>query len=885
MAEAIIDKPVSKPKRPKAGELLGNLEMRAALEPFIANDPLGKLGYELFRKGIINVDALVFPYEKYGQKVEGIGIGGRSKIGGEFVPSGSYKVKPALEALESQKSLDTSSKPSLWYSTGRDKKRDDDFINRLFGKTKDAIRPGFSDMQVLSHELRHAAMNYLKNKGLYELPKEVDGDKFHPKDFEEALVTLQDIKRIKDKDYYTKDLDASKKRQPKEEFTSLLNSIYSEVSDVAQKELTNLNVPKETKPDQKIFKKKGWVSKTKDFLGLDRGGIPMQRQMKKLKLTEGALVTTTPQQIMSGEDIAEVVRSNSNSELINNLSDAEIINIIDISSMMLGDNMLKLVKGAKGGYILKSKVGLDRGGIPMQRQMEMFQDGGLEQDGNTIDPESGNDVPVGSAQEEVRDDIPAQLSEGEFVFPADVVRYIGLEKLMMIRQEAKAGLKRMEEMGQMGNSEEATIPDDIPFDINDLELADEPVPAYRGGAIQSFAPGGYADDINVQPGGVAQGQSFGNNLVDLPRIGIPEQPRPVIPPISEDGGYTPPTVSDTPVQAPVDPAPPFNVFVPPVADSYKEWVNEDGIIINVPYFRGNVLPGYSVPEGFTLKESESVVPEQEGILSDITQEPERDREREIQEAEQAKKDRDRSYDNVISQIMRDNPGATLNEITKKIKDGDAIAYTNPLTGKVVKAPGFLFDEEGIENAYNRTLETYNELKGDFIDDSDRGTTFDANFKAKQKAEAQAKAEAEAAAYQKSRLISVQKAEEEFAKKVAQEAAEKAAEKALADEAEKDRTKAVELAKTKKAQEIEAKKAAARKAALERINRQKEKDANEAQRRKDREAAHEASKEGYADRDFQRDSSGGKNSEKGGIAAKPKPKKKKTMKRGGIASKK
>ena len=650
-------------------------------------------------------------------------------------------------------------------------------------------------MQVLSHELRHAAMNYLKNKGLYELPKEVDGDKFHPKDFEEALVTSQDIRRIKDKDYYTKDLDASKKRQPKEEFTSLLNSIYSEVSDVAQKELTNLNVPKETKPDQKIFKKKGWGSKTKDFLGLDRGGIPMQRQM------------------------------------------------------------------------------------------EMFQDGGLEQDGNTIDPESGNDVPIGSAQEEVRDDIPAQLSEGEFVFPADVVRYIGLEKLMMIRQEAKAGLKRMEEMGQMGNSEEATIPDDIPFDINDLELADEPVPAYRGGAIQSFAPGGYADDINVQPGGVAQGQSFGNNLVDLPRIGIPEQPRPVIPPISEDGGYTPPTVSDTPVQAPVDPAPPFNVFVPPVADSYKEWVNEDGIIINVPYFRGQILPGYSVPEGFTLKESESVVPEQEGILSDITQEPERDREREIQEAEQAKKDRDRSYDNVISQIMRDNPGATLNEITKKIKDGDAIAYTNPLTGKVVKAPGFLFDEEGIENAYNRTLETYNELKGDFIDDSDRGTTFDANFKAKQKAEAQAKAEAEAAAYQKSRLISVQKAEEEFAKKVAQEAAEKAAEKALADEAEKDRTKAVELAKTKKAQEIEAKKAAARKAELDRINRQKEKDANEEQRRKDREAAQEASKEGYADRDFQRDSSGGKNYEKGGIAAKPKPKKKKTMKRGGIASKK
>ena len=48
----------------------------------------------------------------------------------------------------------------------------------------------------------------------------------------------------------------------------------------------------------------------------------------------------------------------------------------------------------------------------MDRQMDMFADGGLEQDGGTNDPVSGNEVPPGSTQEEVRDDIPAQLSEG-----------------------------------------------------------------------------------------------------------------------------------------------------------------------------------------------------------------------------------------------------------------------------------------------------------------------------------------------------------------------------------------------------------------------------------------------------------------------------------------
>ena len=78
-----------------------------------------------------------------------------------------------------------------------------------------------------------------------------------------------------------------------------------------------------------------------------------------------------------------------------------------------------------------------------------FQEGGMN-----VDPVSGNEVPTGSLPEEVRDDVDAKLSPGEFVIPADVVRFIGLERLMKMRDEAKKGIQRMADIGQMGNADE-----------------------------------------------------------------------------------------------------------------------------------------------------------------------------------------------------------------------------------------------------------------------------------------------------------------------------------------------------------------------------------------------------------------------------------------------
>jgi hypothetical protein len=76
------------------------------------------------------------------------------------------------------------------------------------------------------------------------------------------------------------------------------------------------------------------------------------------------------------------------------------------------------------------------------------------------DPVSGNPVPAGSSPAEVRDDIPALLSEGEYVIPADVVRYHGLKTFQALRMEAKMGLMSMAFEGQIQSYDPEEEPED-----------------------------------------------------------------------------------------------------------------------------------------------------------------------------------------------------------------------------------------------------------------------------------------------------------------------------------------------------------------------------------------------------------------------------------------
>ena len=106
--------------------------------------------------------------------------------------------------------------------------------------------------------------------------------------------------------------------------------------------------------------------------------------------------------------------------------------------------------------------------------MAFASEGGLKDIGMDKDPVSGNEVPSGSMAEEVRDDIPAQLSEGEYVVPADVVRYYGVKFFEDLRDQAKMGLAEMEANGRIGGE---PVPAGGP--INEEELSPEEMQAIR----------------------------------------------------------------------------------------------------------------------------------------------------------------------------------------------------------------------------------------------------------------------------------------------------------------------------------------------------------------------------------------------------------------------
>ena len=359
-------------------------------------------------------------------------------------------------------------------------------------------------------------------------------------------------------------------------------------------------------------------------------------------------------------------------------------------------------------------LGLAEGGaVPMKEQMSMFEDGGLMDEGGTVDPVSGNDVPPGSTQEEVRDDIPAQLSEGEFVFPADVVRFIGLGNLMRMRQEAKMGLKMMDEMGQMGNSEEATMPDDLPFDINDLDMEDDD----EYNTPQEFAVGGMPTP-NPNTG------VFYNPAPTAPTTGVAAVPtqaasQQFVQPMRPQQAAVPTAPVYTPAEVPT-----FKGFVgeniPGVEFEYVEYTNEAGNVIKLRKSKttGELLD--PVPEGYTFVDPEATKTE-EVVTTPTTSQTTSVREEGDNAEKRAQKEKE----------MYGPGGGRLS--VGGVTYGVSFNGINPLTGGRSLLGGLIFggkipeklaneitvDIQRGENVVNVNGIEYNQLK-DIIKNNERG---------------------------------------------------------------------------------------------------------------------------------------------------------------------
>ena len=78
-----------------------------------------------------------------------------------------------------------------------------------------------------------------------------------------------------------------------------------------------------------------------------------------------------------------------------------------------------------------------------------------------VDPVSGNPIPLGSTAENVRDDIPAMLSQGEYVLPANVVSWHGLKTITDMQSEAEMGLMMLHADGLIGGQELDDTSDDV----------------------------------------------------------------------------------------------------------------------------------------------------------------------------------------------------------------------------------------------------------------------------------------------------------------------------------------------------------------------------------------------------------------------------------------
>jgi len=118
-----------------------------------------------------------------------------------------------------------------------------------------------------------------------------------------------------------------------------------------------------------------------------------------------------------------------------------------VASMLGDDKNEEVVTAAEGGSI--------------EKEADFVKD----------DDEEPADPPPGATPEEVADDIPAYLSTGEYVLPANVVRYIGLQQIVAMHKGALSELQQMEDLDIIENVDENGM---VEEDDDEMDYLKEP---------------------------------------------------------------------------------------------------------------------------------------------------------------------------------------------------------------------------------------------------------------------------------------------------------------------------------------------------------------------------------------------------------------------------
>ena len=158
-----------------------------------------------------------------------------------------------------------------------------------------------------------------------------------------------------------------------------------------------------------------------------------------------------------------------------NASLEDVFKLIDENSsvnMLTPDAQKSFGFASENSDTISTNQRYAEGGMVEEEQMNrLMEQGGMTDDGMSREPVTGNNIPPGALASEVRDDVDAKLSGGEYVVPADVLRYYGVRFFEDLRSQAKQGMMEMESAGRIGGV--PVDPRGVPMQGQDEELTPE----------------------------------------------------------------------------------------------------------------------------------------------------------------------------------------------------------------------------------------------------------------------------------------------------------------------------------------------------------------------------------------------------------------------------